>query len=59
MGVHLDLDGLDNLEVGGDDDSEGQEEAEGVDVDHIGDLVLGHQGPGHAAAGQIRLIRLD
>ena len=33
------LQGLSNLVVGGEDDGEGDEEAEGVDVRHVGQLV--------------------
>ena len=38
-GPRLMLQGLSNLVVGGEDDGEGDEEAEGVDVRHVGQLV--------------------
>ena len=38
-GPRLMLQGLSNLVVGGEDDGEGDKEAEGVDIRHVGQLV--------------------
>ena len=37
--AHLVLDGLDDLVVWGEDDGDGDDEAEGVDVGHVGEVV--------------------
>ena len=38
--LHLQLDGLDNLKIGGEDDSEGEDEPKHVDEEYIGNVHL-------------------